>query len=196
MSLPQPGHQVHRYASDALGCTGMYLGAPGCTWVHPHPNAILKRPCHPSGWPGCPRGATPVADRGEPQWNLDTYVCTPMKISLASRQWWTPVEFFLPWCTPVEFVNSTGQWDRVLWLFWKLIWKFSFSNVPECLNYTIFAIWLFSPWLKKILKIDFSNVPEWLNSNIFPPCAWPRVFWDEYFPDLAHFYIDLAHFKW
>ena len=116
------GSQRHLYNTlyhcpdrGAPGCTGVHRGAPGFPRGHPdrnlsnhpHPNEILKRPCHPSGSPGC-WSATPVADQGEPQWNLDSRVhtpttisnssrpgCTPMKFSLAGRLGWTPVEILL-----------------------------------------------------------------------------------------------------
>ena len=112
--LPFVRYQVTLYTlchcpdRGAPGCTGVPQGHPDRNLSnHPHPNEILKRPCHPSGSPGC-WGATPVADRGEPQWNLDSQVhtpmtisnssrpgCTPMKISLAGRPGWTPVEILL-----------------------------------------------------------------------------------------------------
>ncbi len=54
----------------------------------------LPPPCHPSA---SPRrwGATPVAYLGEPQWNLDSRVHTPMKISNSSRLGCTPMKISL-----------------------------------------------------------------------------------------------------
>ena len=141
------------------------LPRPGCTGVtrvhadrnlsnHPPPNEILKRPWHPSGSPGC-WGATPVAVRGEPQWNLDSQVNTPMIISNSNRpgctQWKFPDQgeprwkFFLLGCTPVEFLNSTGAVRQgVLWDFHALTfsltlkkyWTSAHSELLEELQHT------------------------------------------------------------